>query len=1368
MNSEMNRNSAVQGGHLALERSAKARSTEGSLSVSAPLYNYRDVYGWVLLADPGAGKTDSFEALSDAEDGHYVRARDFLELDLPANWTPPIFIDGLDEVTAGASGSTALGQIRTKLQQLGTPKFRLSCREADWRGNADSAALQRLTGDRDFLELHLQPLNRAQTAALIAHWQQLGETAATEFIREAESRDLEGLLDNPQTLRMLVESVAATANGWPVSKTQTYEMACAKLVQEHSEDHLAANRYTALPHDQLLHAAGYLSAIMLLSGSSTVALQRSDHAQTGIVALPELPSSDLAPGLQICQAAIQTRLFRGNGAGEFWPAHRTVAEYLGARYLVSRIHEGLPYTRVLALMLGEDVGVVPELRGLHAWLAALATRDLRSLLIDNDPLGIVLNGDVHNFNRQEKLHVLEALREEATRYTYFRNQNWASKPFGALATADMVEDFKIWLQSTDRSPAHLALVDCLLDALAHGHHMPELVLELHRIVRDRTYWPGSRKEALKVLVAYAQRDNSWPALARLLADVQANVVEDLEDELLGTLLQALYPSRVGPRDVWQFFKKPKSDRLLGSYWHFWHELPKQASDEDVAVLIDALLATGYQLSNQHDRIGSADIVGQLLVRGVLKFGTAIEGHRLYSWLSLGLGPYHHSPLSEIHQQALRQWLGEHPTIFKVLFDHGLGQLGNADETAFSKLWRLRAQLYRTPAPVEAVDWYLTAAGAATSEDLRRQLLIDAFHIAQNLQGPDSAIQLLETWSARHPVDASWVESFFVCTYPLAETEQEHIDNETEYRRRTAAESREKISFFREKLRSFADGPAHLGALVEVANSYLNLFHGANEKDPEARLFKLLNEDKSWVQLALHGLRQCLFRSDLPSAAAIVDLNKKGQRYNLATPCLAAMELRYAEDSHSALDLPPPVLETVVAFRLTNSFGDSHAWFKQLVIEQPETLANVMGPLIGQQIASKKEHPDGLYDLAHNTDYAEVARRVVPALLAEFPAKASKKQLQSLRLLIASMVVSLDSKVQLELIASKLSVQRMDVAQHVYWLVAGLQVAPNLYQERAQQFVGKNQMRVSHLFAMIHEQSDRGSLRVGMPAATQAYLVGLLGPRCNPSWPNESFWVTPAMESGRLVEWLISSLAGNPADDAVQALAELQKQPDLGHWAGPISRAIYDQQTSRRKALFRPASVDQVSATLANLSPANAADLWALTVDHLKGLIHQIRNGNTDDYGQYWAGDLPKLEVDCRNALLSDLKPLLNRIGVAAEPEGIHADQTRADIKVIAPPYQIPIELKREMHPDLWKAISEQLVAKYGRETASEGYGIFIVFWFTGALKAAPRDGGSKPKTPQELEERLSLTVPQHLRHKIAVLVVDCSKKKQKTEFQRAG
>lgn len=1360
MSSEINNAQGRPLDRLPLERVAQALEKDKSLTDPQPLSHYRDVHAWVLLADPGAGKSDVFEALSQVEGGYCTSARDFVDLDLPATGCPTLFIDGLDEITAGnTSGSTPLSQIRSKLQRLHTPKFRISCREADWRGNADGEALQRMVGSGNFAELHLAPLSPAQTLALIAHWRACSEAEAKEFTREAERHDLEGLLDNPQTLRMLVKAIGAAGNQWPGSKTQAFEMACAQLVREHNGEHLANTSHNVPRDDQVLLAAGYLSALMLLSGSGAIALQRQSEPRTGVMTLPELVGADSAPDLSDCRIALHTRLFRGNGQGDFYPVHRTVAEYLGARYLVSRIDAGLPASRVLALMLGQDGGIVPELRGLHAWLAAVAPAALRRELIAHDPLGVVLNGDVRAFHRADKLAVLNALQHEAEQDPSFRRGNWTSYPFGALATADMEGDFKALLQSIDRSPAHMALLNCVLDALAHGQHMPTLALSLEQVVRDKTYWPPLRTAALRVLVTYAQGKDDKVTLNTLLVDVHANVVEDLEDELLGTLLQALYPTHISPTELFRHFRQPRAEALWGSYRRFWRQLAKgNTPDADVPALLDALHATGYRLTSQRDGLRSWEIVGELLVRGVTQDGTQVDVPRLYNWLSLGLDSRQHCWLNHEHKAALGQWFETNPTQYRAVFEYELSAQASLGDRRGRNLWGIRARLYGASPPDDAGEWYLSLAESCADGDLQRHLIRESSQLTSHRCGPDAAIALLEKWSTKRPTDAAWVACELQCPYPPSESVQQDIDFEMAHNARETEETRQAITFFRETLPSFVHGPAHLGALVEVANAYLDIYSDSTGETPDERLRSLLNTNDAWVELALHGLRQTLFRLDLPPAADIIDLEAKGQRYNLALPCLAAMELRYAEDPPSALDLPPATLETIIAFRLIHDYNETPAWFKQLLAQQPTVLAGVMQRLMSAQIALKKEHVSGASALAHDATYAEVARQIAPQLIADFPLKASRKHLQTLRNLASTVMRHLDRNTQLRLIASKLRAKGMDVAQRVYWLTAGVQLAPDLYLNAARQYIGKAQARAGHLFDLIHDQREIGGLQINLSTAAQTFLIELLGPRESPrATQSGRYRVTPELEMGRYVENLISALAGNPEDAAMQALTDLQQRPDMKDWRDALSRALYDQRITRRKALFRPVSVTQVCATLANLKPANAADLWALTVGHLTQLKREIRNGSTNDYRQYWAGVNPKKEDDCRDALLSDLRLRLGLTGVLAESEGRYADEKRADIKILAAPHHIAVEIKRETHRDVWKAIGAQLIAKYGREEASDGYGIYLVFWFTGNFKAAPTDGGAKPKTPQELEQRLSATVPEELRHKIAVLVVDCSK-----------
>lgn len=1340
---------------LPLVREACARDKDGQFSAPQPLSYYRDVQAWVLLADPGAGKSDVFASLSCSEGGTYVSARDFVEMDFPSGQQEPLFIDGLDEVTAGsASGVTPLGTIRQKLQQLGTPKFRISCREADWRGNADAAALGRLVGDGNFAELHLTALTHAQSAALVAHWQVCTEAQAKTFMREADHHDLEGLLNNPQTLRLLVKALGANNNKWPDSKTATYEMACAQLVREPNEEHLANSRDSTPLDGQTLLAAGYLCAVMLLSASGSIALQRQSEPRSGVVALPDLKNTDSAPDLPTCRFALHTRLFRGDGTGNFWPVHRTVAEYLGAHYLASRIQAGLPVNRVLALMLGQDGGLVPELRGLHAWLAAVTPPNLRLELITHDPLGVVLNGDVRAFSRSEKLAVLAALQHEATLDSSFRRQNWASHPFGALATPDMEGDFRALLQSPERGPAHQALLECVLDALKNGQPLPALSPDLEQVVRDKLFNSDIRTRALQ---AFVRKAISPPSLLKqLLADIHNNTLDDPEDELLGTLLQALYPGHMSPTELWTHFRKPKLDGLWGAYKEFWHGFTKPQTN--APELLDALSASGFQIENNPDDFDSGEVIGNLLVCGVTQHGFHVDVPRLYAWLSLGLGAHDHCPLNEHHTTVLARWLADHPDTYKDLFAHGLRQGDTNDDGAYLTLWRVRARLYQATEPEDAASWYLSLAHATENASTRRALVNEAFQRTFQHSGPDAAIKLLETWSYEHSQDAIWVDSFLRCDYPPSKTEQEIIDLGIQSTTRSNESERQRIEFFRQILPSFANGPAHLGALVEVARAFLNNVRSDNKNTSEDRLLKLLNQDPEWVRLALHGLRQCLFREDLPSADDIIALAGESRRYHLATPCLAAMVLREAEDPLTTLDLPATTLETAVAFQLTSLSGDTPSWFKHLLREQTSTAAKVMLKYIQAQIAAKNEHVNGPSALAHSADYAAVAQQITLPLLMNFPAKAYKALLPTLQTLILAAMRDLTQDVMRLLTATKLANKTLDVGQHVYWLATGLQLDSDTYLEPMRRYVGNNQTRIHHVFNFFYQRRGERSLGVNLPPSAQIFLVGLLGPKCSPEVPRSGIYeFTAETEIGSYVGHLIQSLANTPEDAATQALIDFQRRPELKQWHDTFKRALYDQRITRRKALFQPATVKQVCNTLANLQPASAPDLWALTLDHLTQLASEIRNGSTNDYRQYWANDEPKLENDCRDALLSDLKQRLATLGVAAEREGNYADDKRADIKVIASPHHVPIEVKRETHPDLWKAIGSQLIAKYGRESASDGYGIYLVFWFSGRLMPAAGDCGNKPKTPQELQQRLIATLPEALTHKIGVLVVDCSK-----------
>jgi hypothetical protein len=206
--------------------------------------------------------------------------------------------------------------------------FRLSCREADWYGDSDSAALLEVAPGGVLAVLHLDQLSDADIALLLER--KFGVPDPAEFVRQAERHGLADLLRNPQTLTLLARAVGET---WPDGRRKTYELACQQLVRELNPEHRAAKRAIAPTADALLDAAGFLCAVHLLAGIAGFALD-DDAADDQHALWRELSASRDMPLLD----ALASGLFqRDEREQQRIPVHRSIAEFLGARHLAALI-----------------------------------------------------------------------------------------------------------------------------------------------------------------------------------------------------------------------------------------------------------------------------------------------------------------------------------------------------------------------------------------------------------------------------------------------------------------------------------------------------------------------------------------------------------------------------------------------------------------------------------------------------------------------------------------------------------------------------------------------------------------------------------------------------------------------------------------------------------------------------------------------------------------------------------------------------------------------------------------------------------------------------------------------------------------------
>ncbi len=255
--------------------------------------------------------------------------------------------------------------------------------------------------------------------------------------------------------------------------------------------------------------------------------------------------------------------------------------------------------------------------------------------------------------------------------------------------------------------------------------------------------------------------------------------------------------------------------------------------------------------------------------------------------------------------------------------------------------------------------------------------------------------------------------------------------------------------------------------------------------------------------------------------------------------------------------------------------------------------------------------------------------------------------------------------------------------------------------------------------------------------------------------------------------MLITLSQNPqplqeSSDATVALRHLMTLRSLKKWREALANALDIQVRKRREALFKYPSLQEVVNTLSGCQPANPADLQALVMDHLLQLKNDIGNGNTDGYKAFWNVDshckvlAPRPEEICRDHLLDRLKERLRPMGIDAAPEGHYARDKRADIKVtFNSSMNLPIEIKRHYHAELWSAPVEQLKKLYARDPDAACRGIYLVFWFgTSRDRRIPKPpaGTVTPNSPGQLEEALIQIVPIVDKALIEVIVIDCSGK----------
>ena len=1369
-----------------------------------PLEDFRSVPAYVLLGDPGAGKTTAFEMEYEVlgQGACLVPARDFLTFD-PQNrpeWRgKTLFIDGLDEVRAGSSdANTPFDEIRNRLDALGKPRFRLSCREADWLGANDRKRLKTVSPDSAVKVLRLDPLTYENITSILNARPDIAD--ARDFIFEARERDVAGFSENPQTLKLLAEVVGAGGE-WPASRKELFEEACARMVREQNEEHRAAKALNNLPDPaDLLDAAGRLCAVQLISGAAGWTL----HGE-GNEAYPAPDRCDY-DRREMLWPALATKLFKGVSNTRLAPVHRHIAEFLAARHLAGVIEAGVPARRIIALITGKDGMVVTEMRGLSAWLAAYS-KDARAYLIEQDPVGVGLYGDIGGFFTDEKRALLYSLKGEKHRLDY---PGWKrAEAFRALVTPDMESVIRDILTDSNRAREHQRVIGFVLSVLRENDSLPDISGILLEMVRDDTWWSDVNLFALDAFIRNCpDDDNKTRQLKALLADIQSGSVSDPDHELLGTLLTHLYPRDLSPSEVWDYFFEIVNPLFFGRYDCFWqvHLIDRDiSSDEQVAELLDNLhkwilnwpdTPKRIRLEDSADPISYEDFLSEyslhplqrlpviLLARGLKAHGDRIDTKRLYDWLGAGLagsggsGSNGQKALSEI-----RLWMEHHSEVQKEVISEGLERCSASDSDKDFDICTLRIwkRLYGASRPPDYGLWCLEQAVALADSNskprIAKYLLGEA---ALTLEGQNGNEGLsLDLLIERAGTNAVLQDSLsrLLAPRPISPWKQERREQEKKYAEEARQEKEKLLAYVRSNESALRENRAVPYLLYQIAQAYFGAFAKSSGCNGPQAVSEWLHGDRNLTDAALQGLRGVIDRGDVPEIEEVLDLYEQNRLHYLVWPFLTALvevERTAPEDDASQWD--EDRIRKAVTFWHCNSYSnDLPQWYERLLLARPEIVAEVQVHCIASAFRSGYEHvaPD-LFKLARDLNHAQVAKHASLPLLRVFPVRCTLKQVKSLDYLLWAATRHADRTSLTKLIERKRSLTSMNVAQRIRWLAAGTIIAPEAFGGALEDFVQAQKRRIRSLWEFIDSGVKIGFAFRDLDISVMEFLIRLVGGHFGPkSWGNpdaplgEMTLVTPEMKASDFVSKQIPWLAKFPEEEASKALARLVANPALERWRDVLKQAQDNQRTIRRDAGYHHPNIEQTCKTLDGGTPANPADLAALLVDRLDDIGSKIRSGPTSDWRQYWNVDPynrpqdPKPENACRDNLLSDLQEKFRPLGIDAQPEGQYANDTEADIRISythasAEYFQVPVEIKKNSHPKLWSAIRNQLIAKYTIDPDTDGYGIYLVFWFGEKYTRTPSSSDGYPANAEEMKKWLEDSLSPDEARKISVCVIDVS------------
>lgn len=1305
----------------------------------------------IVLGEPGMGKTHLLLRLATTPGFEFVTAKGLLRRSTTEAEAPQsrvLVIDALDEV-ASARADDPIHMVLRQLGVLGCPPFILSCRSADWR----SAIAKHDIGEdygRAPLELRLNPFTEDDAYRWLSG--QVTDERARETINGLSQRGLDTLFGNPLMLT-LVAQLASQNGTLPETRADLFEGACGRLWAEQNPRH-QTTALAQLGRVAALDAAGAASAALLLTGSEAASREVAGHVQEGDLRVADMVS---LLGAEAIDTILGSLLFQRPGERDrFVPLHRTIAEFLGARWLAAL---ATPATarRIMAL-LTYNGGVPASLRGLHAWLAHFSPL-LAPEVIQNDCYGVLRYGDADGLSVTQGDAMLDALKALSVRNPYFRSEDWTRYRARGLMHPELAGKVRAIVLAPDSAPQLRSL---LLEALKGSPAANLLRDDLVRLMMDdgaEAHHHRERIGAAEALIDLRDPTLDWSAIVQTLSHRAATDARHLAIDILITRGPGAFSAEVIVDAALAYFGRlPGLDasaddiETVGPLYFLSRRLPEAL----IAPVLDLFAQRNPPERSGHWKSDYAvnEFVTSLISRQL--------GHdmptplRLIAWLRIL--STHRSHIGE-ERRGIGEFIRSQPDLRRAIQEHVL-LAEPGDDTPWARAWELQqAEAGLMPDADDVVALLGSPRLSPLSDPVVQEKWKDIVRLAARREGLPPAVA---NAAGRQASGTAELESFLADManpkVPKWELDQRRRDA-AEIRRRTAAWAKHRQDF-QGRLAEIRTG--ELGWILPLARAYRGEFNDMDSKaSPEARIRDWLGEEI--LEAARVGFEAVLHRADLPTSTQIAESYSQSKRWNFITPIMVGLLERIAT-GRGLEGVPQDVIlsgRLGCEWELIGDADEGKALKDALdarLMADGEAFTAYARLLIEPQLkkAADTTHISGLYQLTRQADVAPIVTGLAGEWLARFPDMPAIAEIELIDHLARFQALP---ALRVAAAAREAAGYRSE-EQRLTWLAAEFLADFSKFRADLSKAgaIDRNLMwHIRRLGGL--RRADRGDsqgalARIVWLIETFRSLHPAVGRPTGTTSGDENEW-----DATEYMHAAIRELASDTSDAAIAALTKLRDEVSDGYSAG-IRKSLSDQVQARREADFKPLRLDDLAAVLREAPPATIQDLRAVALDALQRAQRQLRGDDVDSIRLFYDAGVPLTENRCRNVLTTLLRGQLP-FGIDCVPERAMPNGKRVDLALVTGTLQLPLEAKGQWNPHLWTAALNQLDGLYTKEWRASGAGIYLVFWFgpnapeNRKLKT-PSKGSTLPASPDELAAALSERLPEHRRADLSIVVFDVS------------